>query len=219
MSPRWFSEKSMWLQGTLAVNNVNVASLGQLNSLLQAAGVTVPYGFLDDLGKRIILSDAEAAAFSLTTTGTLFGGAYQLVQVDTGATGANIGVGKAAYLLDTATGGAANSGSQGYVVTDSANALATNLGVGVFLNTITPGNFGFIQMSGKATVLYTAAPASLVAGCAVVFKGVTAGTFDTILDATAITGALMSAWVGNSIQAPVANQLKTIMMKTLLGRY
>ena len=213
-----FTDKSLF-NPAFKLNNVNVATLGQINALLAASGVVMGMGGQDDLGKRLTIMDQDAADWSLAATGTLFGGIYQAVQVDSGATAANIFPGAAAYLLDTATGGGNNSGSQGYVVTDQAHALATNLGCGVFLNAITPGNFGFIQISGKATVKYTAAPASLVAGCLVVFKGVTAGTFDTILDATAITGALLSAVIGNSIQAPVANTLGTIFIKTLLGRY
>jgi hypothetical protein len=213
-----FTDKSLF-NPAFKLNNVNVPTLGQINSLLQAAGVILGMGGQDDIGKRLCIADIDGPDWSLAATGTLFGGIYQAVQVDAGATAANIFPGAAAYLLDTATGGGANSGSNGYVVTDSAHALATNLGCGVFLNAITPGQFGFIQISGKATVKYTAAPASLVAGCAVVFKGVTAGTFDTVLDATAITGALLSAFVGNSIQAPAANALGTIFIKTLLGRY
>lgn len=214
-----FSDKSIFNPGALQLNNINVATLGQLNQLLATAGVVISYGGTDDLGKRMIVSDQDAADWSLASIGTLFGGIYQAVQVDSAATAANIFPGAAAYLLDTAAGGGANSGSQGFVVTDSAHALATNLGCGVFLNAVTPGQFTFIQISGKATVKYTAAPASLVAGSLVVFKGVTAGTFDTILDATAITGALLSAVLGNSIQAPSNNGLGTIFIKTLLGRY
>jgi len=219
--PRNFVDKSLW-NTQLAVNNVNVPTVGQVNSLFAGIG-GLPgapvYGSQGDLGKIICLSDAEAAAFSFLTNGTLFGGLYQLVQLDSGATSANALVGMAAYMLDTATGGATGAGGQTYTVTDSAHALSTSLGVGVFLNTITPGNFGFIQISGKATVQYTAAVTDTNIGDAVLFAGTTAGTFNAVAAATAVTDAVLSTFLGNAIQAPANGALKTVLMKLAPWRY
>lgn len=211
-----FSDKSMFNAG-FKLNNINVAQLGQLNSLLQAAGVSINMGGFDDLGKRIVIGDVDAADWSLAANGTLFGGIYQAVQVDSAATGANIFQGAAAYLLDTAAGGGANSGGQGYVVTDSAHAISTGQVCGVFLNPITPGQFGFIQISGKATVKYTAAVTSASVSSSVVSGGATAGTWDAIV--AAITGITMATVVGVPIQAPANGALATVFLKYLLGRF
>ena len=139
--------------------------------------------------------------------------------MDSGATAANIFTGAAAYFLDTATGGGANSGSAGYVVTDSAHALSVNLFAGVFLNAITPGNFGFIQIGGKATAKYTAAVTDATVGDIVVAAGATAGTFDAIAAATAVTDAVLAKWVGIAIQLPVNASLKTIQLNGIKWRY
>jgi hypothetical protein len=44
-------------------------------------------------------------------------------------------------------------------VTDAGNALSVNLVSGVFINAITPGNFGFIQTAGRASVVMNGAVA------------------------------------------------------------
>jgi len=212
-----FSDKSLFNPGNVFLNNVNVAAIGQINSLLQAAGVTIGMGGQDDIGKRIVLADVDGPDWSLASVGTLFGGIYQLVQVDSAATGANIFTGAAAFLLDTAAGGAANSGSNNYVVTDSAHALGTSHCVGVFLNAITPGNFGFIQISGKASVLYGAAIASASLAATVLAASATAGAFDNVV--AAITGITLAQAIGVPIQVPVVSTLKTIQMFGLRARY
>jgi hypothetical protein len=217
--PRNFVDKSLW-NTQLAVNNVNVPIVGQVNGIFAGIGGlpgTPVYGSQGDTGKIICLSDAEAAAFSFLTNGTLFGGLYQLVQLDTAATSANALVGMAAFLLDTAAGGAENSGSQGYVVTDQAHAIATTHCVGVFLNTITPGNFGFIQVAGKATVQYTAAVTSASQSSSVTSTGATAGTFDAIV--AALTGITEPSVIGTRIQVPANAGLKTIHMQGMRIRF
>jgi len=217
--PRNFVDKSLW-NTQLAVNNVNVPTVGQVNSLFAGIG-GLPgapvYGSQGDLGKIICLSDAEAAAFSFLTNGTLFGGLYQLVQLDSGATSANAVVGMAAFLLDTATGGATGAGGQTYTVTDSAHAAGSGHTVGVFLNTITPGNFGFIQISGKATVQYGAAVTSVSISSSLVSGSATAGAWDAIVAAT--TGITLGQVMGVPIQAPAAAALKTALLKFSPWRY
>jgi len=177
------------------------------------------------------LTNAEAAASSNLTVGLLYGGRYRYVQVDSGATAANVKTGTVGYIrsgssvasVQVLTQGsgqtvgtyqvAANIGSGGgsgaiiQVVVTASNAItvtvlqggfgyvsapsftlatggtpgtvvaqlgisqnivtsadvalsssATAAAVGpvhpvVFLNTITPGNYGFIQENGVATVI------------------------------------------------------------------
>jgi hypothetical protein len=211
-----FTDKSLWNPG-FKINNVNVATVGQVNSMLQAAGVVVGMGGQDDVGKRLCIADIDGPDWSLASIGTLFGGIYQLVLVDSGATAANIFTGAAAYFLDTQTGGGANSGSNNYVVTDSAHAVSPGDVCGVFLNPITPGQWGFIQISGKATVKYTAAVTSASQSASTVSGGATAGTFDNII--AAITGITLPTVVGTPIAVPANGALGTVFLRYLLGRY
>lgn len=225
--PNNFTDKSFWNAATNFLNNTNVATLGELNTVIQALGgnVVPQYGSQGDLGKRCVFTEGDltpiaASKFLLSTATALFGGIYQAIQVDTAATAANVAAGKAAFILDTAAGGAANSGALGYVVTDEAHALALTLIAGVFLNSITPGNFGFIQVHGKAVVLYNGALTDPgVVGDSVVVKGAGDGTFDALALATATTNLTMGKNIGFAIQASVISSLKTVQMRGLLGRY
>lgn len=119
-------------------------------------GITIPGGGLNpgDL-IRLTLSEATALSTGLGAANALYEGQYQWVQVDSGATAGNVKRGTIACLTTVAKGNA--------VVTDYAHALANNLIIGVFLNSITPGNWGWIQISGRASVLgaasFTATPA------------------------------------------------------------
>ena len=212
---RNFTDKALWNAGNIAINNVNVATLGEVNALFAGLGLNLNYGSQDDLGKRIVIADADAASWSLSSVGTLFGGVYQLVQLSSAATTANAVKGCAAFTQD----GTSNAGSQGYVVTDEAHADALGLIAGVFLNTITPGNFGFIQVHGKATVKYNAAVTDTTVGDVVIVKGAGDGTFDALAAATAVTDVVMAKYIALAIQAPVAGALKTVQMKDFLGRY
>lgn len=224
--PLNFTDKSFWNAATNFLNSTNVATLGELNTVIQAlGGNSVPlYGSQGDQGKRCVFSEADltpiAASKYLLSTGTaLFGGIYQAVAVDTAATAANVAAGKAAFILDTQAGGGANSGALNYVVTDEAHALALTLIGGVFLNSITPGNMGFVQVHGKAQVLYNGAITDATIGDSVVVKGAGDGTFDALALATATTNLTMGKNIGYAIQLPVISVLKTVMMTRLVGRY
>jgi hypothetical protein len=212
----------------LAINNVNSPyQSGQGDSV---TGFPYNAGGLNQ-GDYFDLTNDEAAGASYPTNGLLYSGRYRYVQVDSGATAANVKTGTVGYIrsgssvksvvvltqgsgqtvgtyqvaANVGSGGgsgaviqvivtAANAitvsvlnGGQGYVsaptftlatggtpgtvvaqlgisqnIVTSAdialNPAATNAGIGpihpvVFLNTITPGNYGFVQESGVATVL------------------------------------------------------------------
>lgn len=102
-----------------------------------------------NVGDYFDLTEAEANALSNTVTGTLHEGRYRLVQVDAGATAANVKVGTVGAWKTAAAGP--------NVVTSYDLALSANLIRCVFLNSITPGNYGFVQEMGDATTLGAAA--------------------------------------------------------------
>ena len=222
-----------WLQ----VNNMNSPyQSGQGDS---QTGFPYNAGGLN-LGDYFDLTSEEAANASFTTNGLLFSGRYRYVQVDSGATAANVKTGTVGYIrqgstvtsavtINPGTGltngsyqVAATAGSGGgsgailginvaggvivgnpfvisggfghiapptfsltalggsgavvvaqlntapNIVTSADIALATSpAGVGavrpvVFLNSITPSNYGFIQELGVATVLSAAGVAQTV---------------------------------------------------------
>jgi hypothetical protein len=205
-----FTDKSLWNAGNIAINNVNVATLGEINALLSG----INYGSQDDLGKRIVIAEVDAADWSLSSVGTLYGGIYQLVHLDASATAANVGKGKAAFLLD----GVSNAGAQIYDVTDEANAVALPHLCGVFLNSITPGNYGFIQVHGKYSCQYIAAVTAVTDGGSVVLAGDGSGEWD-VPAAGNETFILLAQTIGNAITTPANGALGTVQGNWMRGRY
>ncbi len=182
------------------------------------------YGSQGDLGKRIVIADAEFASNPLYTqaaNGTLFGGVFQPVYIDPAATVANLTTGKIAYLKDiTPTGGVADSGAKVYCITDSAHADAASLIAGVCLTpTVTAGNYTVIQVHGKVNIQFTATLTGTGAiGSPVIAGGATAGTAD-VPAAGSPTYATLGQYLGNAIVAPTNAGLTAVQLKTFLGRY
>ncbi len=102
------------------------------------------------LGDYFDLTEDEANNLSYTTTGTLHAGRYRWVQVDSAATAANVKTGTVGLLLSNADMNIVTSydkGIGGAVTAGISRAV-------VFLNSITPGNYGFVQELGLASVLF-----------------------------------------------------------------
>ncbi len=125
---------------------------------LNAANFTSPTGLTDVrtgqpqfggalyVGKYFDLTEAEANQLSTTATGTLHTGRYRFVQVDSAATASNVKTGTIGCMASLAQG--VN------VVTSFDKKLGAGLHQVVFLNAITPGNYGFVQEAGDANVLF-----------------------------------------------------------------
>jgi len=252
----------------LAWNNGNFTSPTALTDL--RTGQPFAAGGLN-LGDWFDATTQEAFQGSYTTNGTLYSGRYRFVQVDSGATAANVKTGTVGYIkgggsvqsvvitaagtgqtagtytiaasggygsgavaqIVVGTGGTITSatllqGGNGYVtvpvftlsslggvfgtviaqmssspnlVTSSDVANTTSYGPGpvrpvVFLNSITPGNYGFVQELGIATVLNTASTLQ------------TAGNFANVTSSTGVMAAsgttLLIGTIGMVID-PVVN--------------
>jgi len=170
-------------------------------------GTVYPSG--TNAGKAIFMGDAEAANLTKSTTVILRGGAYQWVNVDSSATTAYVAQGLAAFIkLDSSatTGVTAGVNYAKPAVTSEdqvAPATAKSLFAGVFLNSITPGNWGFIFTgAGIANVNYKTGltNGSPNIGDNIV-DGAGTGLFD---DAGADTVATTGLTVGKAITDPVS---------------
>lgn len=260
-----------------AWNNANFTSASGLTDM--ASGQPVNAGGLD-LGDYFDATNGEASNASYSANGRLYSGRYRLVQVDSGATAANVKTGTIGYLAaggasgvvrgvvitNAGTGATAGTytipatlgsgGGSGAViqVTVAVNGTITaasvvNTGFGyttvpsfsltttgttggtiaaqlgtssntvtsydqavpqvtgvpvrpvVFLNAITPGNFGFIQELGTATVLAGAALTSATVGAFV--NTATGGVVNT----TVSSGSPIGATIGVAIDLPIVNTL------------
>ncbi len=103
------------------------------------------YGGALNLGDYFDMTEQEAQNASYLTNGTLHAGRYRRIQVDSGATAGNVKTGTIGLMV---------SGLQPElnIVTSYDKGIVGAHPV-VFLNSITPGQYGFVQELGIATVL------------------------------------------------------------------
>ena len=130
-------------------------------------------------GKRFYLSEAQAQQLS---GGLCHEGWYRIVQVDAGATAANIAFGYVGAQLSVADGPD--------VVTDASNVLTLGADPVVFLGPVTPGNFTIAQDAGTATLAVTASQNVAIGD---MLENTTAGTVSITATFTAATVGLALA--------------------------
>lgn len=177
------------------------------------------YGITDmKRGVYFDLTSDEAAASSNTTVGKLYAGRFRRVQVDSGATAANVKTGTIGLMPSLAAQGqdvgTAFTPSENVVTSyDQAQGVGGGIGLRpvVFLNAITPGNFGFVQELGVATVLgktgLTAVPA-----VGDVIVSATSGLVDDPTQSGNVTYATLKTVLGTAIDLPVSNGLFRIQL-------
>lgn len=156
------------------------------------------------LGKIIALNDAAALRLSYTTLGTLYAGLYQFVNFLSTSSAANL------------RGGAVIWQSRAnFVVTPDATAITEGDMAGVGLMVNTKGNYGWIQIAGKASVAYRATVTSTNVSD-LVLQLTTTNTFDAIADATGsyISGGTkgLKSIAGVALEAPANAGVKLISL-------
>ena len=122
------------------------------------------------LGDRIVLGSADALSLSdVSGVGTLYGGIYMYVGTPSGSTATPTLRHLAFwYPTDFSVAASAYPGLDSlYVVTPdelSAGPGFPGIVAGVFINTLTKGNYWWIQIAGKTTLLYGTASVTQFAG-------------------------------------------------------
>ena len=219
--PRNFTDKQIFnALANLGLNAINVSSTGQLNQMLSSAGIPggVPiYGSQEDRSLRAWFTARDfltGSRYMNTANGTLFGGLYQLVLVDSGATAANVAVGKVAFIKNT------TAGNQSYSVTSEDAASSNSEVAGVFINSITPGNYGAICIAGKVNVLLKnpITNGSAAEGDAL-FAGGGAGTVDDLTLASTFSTLFLNKYLGVALAAPVSNTTIAMQLRHIFGIY
>lgn len=218
--------------GMLTKQDINLGNARFLNDVNDSVSggsvVSLPSGLQSPAvsqtqpGDRIVLDDATALALSDTTVGTLFGGIYMYVGTLSTAT-ASPARGTAAFwrAADLIT-------SSIYQVTSDAQPAAATLPTfiaGVFINAITKGNFGWIQLCGICSCLFdNAITGAGTAGNPVSVKvnaGV-ASTFDVAVPLAATLAAAIAAvdtFVGPAINLAAVNTISQVLwVRSPFGR-
>jgi hypothetical protein len=194
------------------LNDVNDASAGGVIVSLPS-GITGPTVSQTIPGDCIVLDDATASALSDTAVGTLYGGIYMYVGTVSGAT-ASPAVGTCAFYRAADLPSAV---SALYQVTSDVNPLTTvpTFIAGVFINAITKGNFGWIQIAGVCSCLFDSTITTAAVGNPVTPRqsATVASTFDVgVALAASTAGAIVAAsCVGVAIVLPVVSTITTVL--------
>ncbi len=195
----------------LALNAANDTSASYFTDL--RTGQDVNAGGLN-AGDYFDLTNPEANQLSYSVNGILYAGRYRRVKVDSGATAANVKTGTIGLMPSLAATSPLNSlGTRNpamNIVTsyDQGIGLATNVRPVVFLNAITPGNWGFVQELGVATVLGAASLTGTPA-IGVLINSVASG----LADVPSATTAVVKTTVGTAIDLPVAGAKYRILLQ------
>jgi len=194
-----------------------------VNDAAQGGSIsTVPAGLLASQGQqnipgdRIILDDATALALSDTAVGTLYGGVYEYILSKAASTAAPA-VGVPAFFL--AADVTSTTGLNYEVTPDAApTAAIPTFFQGVYINALTKGNFGWIQILGTAAITYQATVTGTAAGGDVsVGISQTPPAFDSGVTTFSVT--TMGRFVGIAVDAPSnAGTGKKIILTRMPGR-
>ncbi len=196
MPARW--EQPFARETTGLLNTVNDTVAGGESSISGAAR------YAAIVGQRIY-QDHLSARYSTTAPQlSLYGGGFQYVQSKTGSTAAPA-VGVPAFWSDF----------ENYIVTPDTTTTNVAKFAGVYLNAISKGNWGFIQIKGKVYALFrsTITAATPADGDLITIDYTTSGLFDDPTQSTSVTYALMKTVVGVALGAPVTNTTNLILLR------
>ncbi len=185
--------------------------IGQPNA--SVSGIPV-IGYDGQLGKRYVVTGVnvgvatnEATRLSNTTVGTLYGGVYQYVQVPSTATATPV-IGNIAFWTDPTK------------MTVNADAAANSVQMGVFINAITKGDYGWVQIGGLASVLFKTSitKATPAIGDLVIYDQTPSAKGDILADATNLTSVLARSFIGRAWNtAPVGGAVSEVIIWPFLA--
>lgn len=196
---------------------------------LNACNDTSPSGFTDirlgipvfagglNLGDYFDPTTKEAANASYSTNGILYAGRYRRVLVDSGATAANVKTGTIGVMPSLAAviadGDPLGKPTENIVTSyDVSLGNASSVRLVVFLNAITPGNYGFVQELGIATVLGKSGLTNATPKVGDLIISTTSGLVDDPTQSTQPTYAQLLAILGTAIDLPKSNGLFRIQL-------
>ena len=190
-----------------AFNDVNDVAPAQ--STPTASGSLTQYA--EQLGARMILDGSNLGVKYDSAVATLYGGEYQYVQFYNGTTSPAVGQ-PTAWAWDQN-----NAAFESYIVTcDTNSALRTGRFAGVCLNAVTKGNYGWIQVSGKAGVLFkTGLTAATPADGDMIIIESASGLADDLTQTTQPTMAQLKAAIGTAIGAPVSATVCLVLIRRI----
>lgn len=210
------------MPGTTVVQQGHHIPSGYLNSAndpvpgqpIASPSGSIVQGYGGQLGGKIVLDDNQAAAMSNPTGTTLLQGVYQYVRFRSA---------DAAFVLGQVCFWDITVASNLYQVTINETLASSFPGIaGIVLNAVTPGNYGYIQVLGRATVLFRTValsfPGALGVPCvwAALGAGADNATADTIGGAGGATitevAQMQQRRLGDAEAIPVAGAASVVRL-------
>jgi hypothetical protein len=213
MAGGWFTKQADFLTAAY-LNDVNDSTVGgQIQSVPSAVPAT--QGIQTLPGDRIILDDATAYALSDTAVGTLYGGIYMYVLSLSSST-ASPAVGAIAFWRSADIG---STTTTPYIATADAQPLTTTPAyiLGIWINAITKGNAGWVQIAGIASVLFDSASVNTTQASMVTAQ-TSATVASTATNAQAITQATWCYQIGVSIGTVATSTISKVSILRGFGR-
>lgn len=157
-----------------------------------SGSIVQPYA--GQVGAKLSLDTNQASSLSDPAQFTCFAGVYQYVQFAVGATAANVR-GQVVFWLTAAT----------YVVTADVTAATQGLIAGITLAAVTKGNYGWIQIQGRASVKYKSSltAATPAAGDLIILDQTPSNTADDPTQSGSPTYLIAKSIIGVADVAPV----------------
>jgi len=185
------------------LNDVNDAAAGGV-TVSVPSGAPSPAVSQTLPGDRIVLDDISALALSDTTIGTLYGGIYMYGQYTTTTTACVRG--GIAFFAQ------ADVGTAYTFYGDAKPAVATpSFIAGIFINVITKGNYGWIQIAGVASVLFDSSVTATTVGSMVSAK-VSATVPSTADNGATVSQQTVADLLGVSIQTVAASTISQVAL-------
>lgn len=204
-----FTGTTRFVQPNALLNSVNDALAGGVQNSVSGIQIARDPG---QLGGYYYLTQAEATQRYGALAAPLFAGLYQYVQCVSSATSTPPARGQGAYwsVLPTSY----TNSLQNYIATSVVTAENESFFAGVWLNAVTPGNFGWIQVSGMASVLYKGTFTGTAAIGVVVSSDPAPGVgFDVPLQTPAQIPSITKIFVGTAITLPVVSTIGQVLLK------
>lgn len=190
------------------INDVNDASSGGVIVTLPS-GAPSPQVSQTIPGDRVVLDDATALLLSDTAVGTLYGGVYMYVGTLSTST-ASPARGQVAFWRSNEL---PNGATAAYTCTADAQpstSVPTYI-AGIFINAITKGNFGWIQVAGTSSALFDNTLTATNTGLWVSAK--VSATLASSVDCGAAVGTTtLSALLGTAIGSPTASNISAVLL-------
>lgn len=178
------------------LNTVNDAAIG---GIVASPSGSIIQNYAGLLGGILTLGAKDALKVCDTSIGTLYAGDYQYVK-----------------FLDASTKGMVMSWSDydNFIVTGVTTAGNSGKIAGIALSVVSAGQYGFLQVAGKATVKFRAALTKVALdGDLVVIDSTPTPAGDVIADATALLSQVVKTIIGVALEAPTNAGLKLVQLR------